>query len=58
MGGLYRRKGNHAKNKKFHRQFKTKAYVRDTDQVYDDMKPENYEQKKFQAMDETLPGLG
>lgn len=40
MGGIYKRK-NTAKNKKIHRQRKTKQYIRDTDQIHDDMKPEN-----------------
>ena len=31
MGGIYRRKGKTAKDKKFHRKLKTKAYIKDTD---------------------------
>ena len=57
MGGLYKRK-NTAKNKKIHRQLKHKAYSRDTDQIHDDLKPENFDSKKNQVIDETLPGLG
>ena len=45
MGGLYKRK-NTAKNKKIHRQLKHKAYSRDTDQIHDDLKPENFDSKK------------
>lgn len=58
MGGIYRRKNSQAKNKKFHRLHKTKAYGRDTDQIYDDMKPENYDASKQKPVDETLPNLG
>ena len=47
MGGIYRRKGKTSMNKKFHRQLKAKAYVRDTDQVHEDMKPENFGGKKY-----------
>ena len=42
MGGLYGRKGNRAKNKKTHRELKTKGYKKAIDQVYEDMKPDNY----------------
>lgn len=58
MGGIYRKKGKLAKNKRFHRKLKTNAYLRDTDQVHEDMKPENFDAKKYQEVDETLPGLG
>lgn len=37
MGGVQRRKSG-AKNKKLHRGLKTKNYIRDHDQIHDDMK--------------------
>jgi hypothetical protein len=37
MGGVQRRKGNHAKNKSFHRGIKPKHYGRDHDQIHDDI---------------------
>lgn len=58
MGGLYRGRSHTAKNKKQHRMLKTKGYKRATDQIHEDMKPENYPAAKHRAMDETLPGLG
>ena len=40
MGGVQRRKGNHAKNKKIHRGLKTRNYLRDHDQIHDDLQKE------------------
>jgi hypothetical protein len=43
MGGVQRRKSG-AKNKKLHRGLKTKNYIRDHDQIHEDIKnPEKYE---------------
>lgn len=41
MGGIYKRKGNSAKNKTHHRLLKTRGYTRANDQIHDDLKPEN-----------------
>ena len=41
MGGIYKRKGNSAKNKFHHRMLKTKSYKRANDQIHEDIKPEN-----------------
>lgn len=38
MGGVQRRKGNHAKNKTMHRGMKTRHYLRDHDQIHEDLK--------------------
>jgi bud site selection protein 20 len=58
MGGIQRRKKTTAKNKFFHRKLKTKHYMKDIDQLWEDSKPENSEKLKNQAPDEELPGLG
>ena len=34
MGGIQKRKSSNAKNKKFHRGFKTRHYLRDHDQIH------------------------
>ena len=42
MGGLYgRKKGSRVKDKKLHRDHKTKHYKKDIDLIYEDVKPEN-----------------
>ncbi len=45
MGSVQRRKGNHSKNKFHHRTFnKTKNYMKDHDQIHDDLlNPNKYE---------------
>ncbi|CAD8132125.1 unnamed protein product [Paramecium octaurelia] len=58
MGGIYKRKGNSAKNKQHHRMLKTKSYKRANDQIHDDIKPQNIQRWQNQPIDETLPGLG
>ncbi|KRX11069.1 WD40-repeat-containing domain [Pseudocohnilembus persalinus] len=56
--GKYARKGRTAKNKAHNRAMKHRHIVKQDDQIYEDLKPEN--QEKFQNMpvDEELPGLG
>lgn len=38
MGGVQKRHSNSSKNKAFHRGAKTKNYLRDHDQIHDDLK--------------------
>jgi bud site selection protein 20 len=56
MGGSQRRKGMKGKNKGVHRALKTKHYLRDHDQIHDDLK----NPQKYGAMeiDEAKPGSG
>lgn len=56
MAGAQRRKGTKGKNKGFHRSIKTKHYLRDHDQVHEDLK----DVSKFIKMevDENKPGSG
>eukprot|EP01017_Pseudomicrothorax_dubius_P000041 TRINITY_DN0_c1088_g1_i2.p1 TRINITY_DN0_c1088_g1~~TRINITY_DN0_c1088_g1_i2.p1 ORF type:complete len:107 (+),score=26.03 TRINITY_DN0_c1088_g1_i2:46-366(+) len=58
MGGVQRRKGNPAKNKMFHKKRKTKRYVKDIDQIYDDIQPANVGKFMNPVKDESLPGFG
>lgn len=55
MGGVQRRKSN-TKNKKMHRGLKTKHYLRDHDQINEDLK--NPEKFKTLEVDEERPGSG
>lgn len=56
MAGAQRRKGTKGKNKALHRSMKNKHYIRDHDQIYDDLQ----DPAKFTKLevDETLPGSG
>lgn len=58
MGGLYKRKRGKQQNKYFHRAHKTKHYQKDTDQIYEDIKPENKMKLEKQEINDELPGLG
>eukprot|EP01016_Furgasonia_blochmanni_P037516 TRINITY_DN4431_c0_g1_i11.p2 TRINITY_DN4431_c0_g1~~TRINITY_DN4431_c0_g1_i11.p2 ORF type:complete len:191 (+),score=39.40 TRINITY_DN4431_c0_g1_i11:74-574(+) len=58
MGGVQRRKGNVAKNKKYHKKKRTRNYVRDVDQIYEDVKPENVGKFVNPEVNEDLPGYG
>jgi hypothetical protein len=43
MGGNYRRKSHKGKNKGFHRSIKPRHYLRDHDQIHEDLKqPDRY----------------
>lgn len=55
MGGVQRRKSG-AKNKKLHRGLKTKNYLRDHDQIHDDL--QNNEKFDNMEVDEDKPGSG
>jgi bud site selection protein 20 len=56
MGGSQRRKGMKGKNKGVHRALKTKHYLRDHDQIHDDLKnPQKY---GVMEIDEAKPGSG
>ena len=56
--GLYKRKANSAKNKKYGKARRTRNYRKDTDQIQDDLKPENVHKLSNLKIDEDLPGLG
>jgi bud site selection protein 20 len=56
MAGAQRRKGTKGKNKGFHRSIKTKHYIKDHDQIHDDLQqPEKYAKLE---VDEEKPGSG
>lgn len=56
MAGVQKRRASSAKNKKLHRAMKTKHYIKDHDQIHEDIKnPEKFEQMEI---DEDRPGSG
>ena len=56
MGGIQRRKGSTAKNKNLHRGLKTKHYLRDHDQIHNDLQnPQEFEKLEI---NEEKPGSG
>ena len=60
MAGPQRRKANLAKNKQNNKACKTKRYIRDIDQIVEDLQPQNLLKiyQKHQKPQEELPGLG
>jgi len=59
MGRPQRRKGTPAKNKIYHKKKRTRNFVKDVDQIYEDVNnPNKTEQLLNQAPSEDLPGLG
>ncbi|KAI9301575.1 hypothetical protein BJ944DRAFT_271284 [Cunninghamella echinulata] len=57
MGRLAKAR-KHSNIRDTYRKYRTRNYTRDLDQIHDDIKPENAEKLKNQAIDTDKPGLG
>ncbi|ORX34135.1 putative bud site selection-related protein [Kockovaella imperatae] len=56
--GRLRRSRTHRAQRDVHRAARTRARVKDLDQIQDDLKPQNRRKLEVQPIDETKPGLG
>ena len=56
--GRYRRKRMHKNIKDIKKKYRTKRRTKDIDQIHEDLRPENAERLRSQAVDHDLPGLG
>ncbi|ORY99990.1 hypothetical protein BCR43DRAFT_511133 [Syncephalastrum racemosum] len=56
--GRLRRSRTHHSIRDTYRKYRTRNYTRDLDQIHEDIKPENIDKFKNQAVDADLPGLG
>ncbi|KAI9484667.1 hypothetical protein BDB00DRAFT_125225 [Zychaea mexicana] len=56
--GRLRRSRTHHGIRDIYRKYRTRNYARDLDQIHDDIKPENVDKYKNQALDPDKPGLG
>ncbi|KAG0166502.1 Bud site selection protein 20 [Apophysomyces sp. BC1034] len=55
--GRLRRSRTHHGIRDHYRKYRTRNYTRDLDQIHDDIKPENVDKFKNQAIDTDKPGL-